>query len=81
VGVELDERAVPLDRYCHPACCVLLLGAEDHGLSRDTLANCHEVVAVPGASRCLNVATAGSIVMYDRFVKGVSKRPLLPAAD
>lgn len=67
VGVELDPRAVPLPSFEHPKRAVYLLGAEDHGLSETDRAACHKLVVIPGASRCLNVATAGSIVLYDRI--------------
>lgn len=65
VGVELDDRAVMLADYKHPERAVYLLGAEDHGLSHDMLAMCHDVVRLPGA-HSMNVAVAGSIVAYDR---------------
>ena len=32
IGVELDQKATPLERFVHPERCVYLLGAEDHGL-------------------------------------------------
>lgn len=67
VGVELDERAVPLDTYTHPLRALYLLGAEDHGLPPAVLTRCHEVVQVPSPSPySLNVAVAGSLVLYDR---------------
>lgn len=69
VGVELDEKARPLDRFVHPARCCYLLGAEDHGLPPDVLGRCHLLVQVPGLRTCLNVATAGSLVMYDRSIQ------------
>lgn len=69
VAVELTEDATPLDRFCHPERCIYLLGAEDHGLPQNVLGWCHHRVIVPGAKNCLNVATAGSIVMYDRTIQ------------
>jgi len=66
VGVELDDRARPLATYTHPERAVYLLGAEDHGLSEEIRRRCHDIVVVEGASRCLNVASAGSIVMWHR---------------
>jgi tRNA C32,U32 (ribose-2'-O)-methylase TrmJ len=41
---------------------------EDHGLKPDALEMCDDVVQLPG-TRCLNVATAGSLVLYDRWMK------------
>lgn len=70
VGVELDHESKPLQNYDHPMQACYLLGAEDSGLSYDVLSNCKDIIQLPG-QYSLNVATAGSIVMYDRFVKGV----------
>lgn len=69
VGVELDQRAVALPVFAHPKRAVYLLGAEDHGLSERERAACHKLVVIPGAASCLNVATAGSLVMYDRATR------------
>jgi len=66
VGVELAEGARELGRYAHLDRCVYLLGAEDHGIPAKELALCHEIIVIPGTSQCLNVAAAGSIVMFDR---------------
>lgn len=70
VGVEMDPRARPLADTTHDQRAVYLLGAEDHGLSREALERCHRLVALPGESS-LNVAVAGSIVIYDRVTRGV----------
>lgn len=75
VGVELDARAWPLPRVVHPERACYLLGAEDHGLPDAVRTRCHLLVQVPGASRCLNVATAGSIVLYDRIMKDRREGP------
>lgn len=68
VGVELDPRARPLQSYTHPERACYLLGAEDNGLTEAERQRCHQLVQLPGAY-CLNVATAGSLVMYDRWCK------------
>lgn len=65
VGVELTAEATPLTAYHHPERACYLLGAEDLGLSPETLARCDDVVKVATAD-CLNVAVAGSLVLYDR---------------
>ncbi len=44
VGVELDEKAVPLETFKHPRRCVYLLGAEDHGLSNAAIDKSHFLV-------------------------------------
>jgi tRNA G18 (ribose-2'-O)-methylase SpoU len=71
VGVEILPEARPLPGYTHPERCVYLLGAEDHGLSKEAVTRCHDLVVLPG-ERCLNVSVAGSIVMYDRHAKGAA---------
>ena len=68
IAVELAEDSIPLEEYRHPERCVYLLGAEDNGLPKDVLERCRETVQLIG-DYCMNVATAGSIVMYDRAVK------------
>lgn len=68
VGVELDERAVPLETFEHPRCCVYLLGAEDHGLTKNAIEKSHHLVKFD-TPLSVNVAIAGSIVMYDRNMK------------
>jgi tRNA G18 (ribose-2'-O)-methylase SpoU len=68
VGVEIVPEAKPLAQFTHPERAVYLLGAEDHGLSKRALAKAHFKVVLPGAY-CLNVSTAGAIVMYDRITK------------
>lgn len=65
IGIELDPKATPLARFVHPERCVYLLGAEDHGLSKKAQEKCHGMVVLPGEFS-MNVAVAGSIVMYDR---------------
>jgi tRNA G18 (ribose-2'-O)-methylase SpoU len=68
IGVELVSGAERLETFSHPNRCLYLLGAEDHGIPGQELARCHRVVVLPG-SYCMNVAVAGSIVMYDRLAK------------
>lgn len=69
IGIELLDNAHYLQTFCHPAQACYLLGAEDHGLSEEAIRACHHLVVVPGLRMCLNVATAGSLVLYDRSTK------------
>lgn len=71
VGVEQAPRARSLPGFKHPERAIYLLGAEDRGLPPETLACCDHIVEIP-SDRCLNVATAGSIVLYDRNAKAVA---------
>jgi tRNA G18 (ribose-2'-O)-methylase SpoU len=66
VGVELDEKAAPIQKFSHPKRCIYLLGAEDNGLTNVALNACHQIIQLPGEFS-MNVAVAGSIVMYDRI--------------
>ena len=68
VAVELADNSIPIRNYVHPERCIYLLGAEDHGIPPEILAKCREVIQLPG-DHCMNVSTAGSIVMYDRINK------------
>ena len=67
VGIEIDIRSVSLDVFAHPERAIYLLGAEDSGLgiAADL---CDSFVEIPSA-HCLNVATTGAIVMYDRSLR------------
>ena len=68
VAVEYPGKRV-LQGYGHPEQAVYLLGAEDHGIPAEVLDRCESVVEIGSCGICLNVATAGSSVMYDRVAK------------
>ncbi len=67
VGVELTDTAESLETFHHPRRCVYLLGAEDHGLSHKAIEKAHFLIKFQ-SKLSLNVAVAGSIVMYDRGI-------------
>lgn len=67
VGVELTKTATDLETFHHPRRCVYLLGAEDHGLSKEAIERSHFLVKFK-SEFSLNVAVAGSIVLYDRGI-------------
>lgn len=66
VAVELTDEAQPYHRFVYPPKTCLVVGHEDHGLTRATLAMCDAAVFVPmyGKGQSHNVATALSIVVY-----------------
>ncbi|MEZ5877335.1 MAG: RNA methyltransferase [Tepidamorphaceae bacterium] len=66
VGVELTEDAIDLPSFGHPRRAASVLGPERGSLSPEMLAQCRHVIKIPTAF-CINVATAGAIVMYDRL--------------
>lgn len=79
VGVELDSRAESVTGFRHPRSAIYLLGAEDHGLTNEERERCHKLIVLPG-ERSMNVAVAGSIVMFDRWQKA-RERAMAVAAE
>jgi tRNA G18 (ribose-2'-O)-methylase SpoU len=65
VGVELVDEAIDLPSFTHPQQAAYLMGPERGSLSAETLARCDHIIKIP-TSFCLNQATAGAVVMYDR---------------
>lgn len=68
IGVELTDDAKPLEGFTHPQRAIYLLGPEDGSLSRAAIELCQHVVRFDSAY-CLNVAAAGTVVLYDRNAK------------
>jgi len=68
VAVELAARAKPLVHFTHPQRAIYILGPEDGSLTEWFISGAHSVIEIPGRF-CLNVAVAGSIVLYDRIAK------------
>ncbi len=67
--VELHEKAVVLPDLTHPQQAIYLLGAEDDGLPEEILQN-KRIIQIPTLlPYSLNVAVAGTIIMYDRYSK------------
>lgn len=71
IGVELTDEAQALETFSHPQRAIYVLGPEDGSLSKDVLALCQHVVRFQ-SRYCLNVAAAGTVVMYDRQTKGLA---------
>lgn len=71
VAVEMDAAAVDLRQFIHPERAVYLLGPEDGSIGREVIDKCASVVRFD-SRYCLNVAVAGSIVLYDRMAKVAS---------
>ena len=67
VGVELCDQAVDLPSFRHPLRAAYVLGPEKGSLSEPLLEQCDHVVKIP-TRFCINVATAGAIMMYDRVL-------------
>lgn len=78
VGIELTEDATDLPSFRHPQRAAYVLGPERGSLSGEMIAQCAHVVRIPAAF-CINVATAGAIVMYDR-IRSLGRFPPPPVA-
>jgi tRNA (guanosine-2'-O-)-methyltransferase len=67
VGIELCDGAVALHELALPADLCLVVGHEDHGISRPALEACDHVAYLPMLGRVgsLNVATATAIALYE----------------
>jgi tRNA G18 (ribose-2'-O)-methylase SpoU len=76
IGVELDDRSESLVSFAHPERAIYLLGAEDHGLPRGVIDRCHAIVQIPTPRpQSMNVATAGAVILHDRYAKVLVKTP------
>jgi tRNA G18 (ribose-2'-O)-methylase SpoU len=67
VGVELLDDAVDLPSFHHPLNAAYVLGRERGSLSEEMQEKCDYFIRIP-TKFCLNVATAGAIVLYDRVL-------------
>lgn len=79
VGIELLDEAVELPSFRHPRCAAYVLGPERGSLSPELTALCDHIIRIP-TSFCINLAIAGSIVLYDRLLSlgRFAARPLTP---
>lgn len=79
IGIELIKTATPIQDFKHPKQACYLLGAEDNGLTKEAIDKCQEIVYLPG-ERSLNVAVAGSIVLFDRINKAIIPETVSPVS-
>jgi tRNA G18 (ribose-2'-O)-methylase SpoU len=68
ISVEICDKARMIGNFIHPQRAVYLLGQEDGSLPDNVIEQSKYVIQI-STSYCLNVAVAGSIVLYDRFNK------------
>jgi tRNA G18 (ribose-2'-O)-methylase SpoU len=69
IGIEQEEMTTSLHYFAHPIRAAYLLGSETCGLSPEVRQCCDEIVKIDSPlPYSMNVAVAGSIVMYDRYV-------------
>ena len=79
VGVELTDDAIDLPSFRHPERAAYIMGPEKGSLSPAMLKRCEFVVKIP-TKFCINVATAGAVLMYDRHMSSnqYAARPWRP---
>jgi len=80
IAVEMTDTAVLLQEFSHTPRAVYLLGNEADGLPSSVIEQCHHTISLPG-DYSLNVAVAGSIVIYDRVNKIRTPLPQRPNKD
>jgi tRNA G18 (ribose-2'-O)-methylase SpoU len=76
VGIELMSESEELPSFRHPVRAAYVLGPELGAISPDLVACCDHLVRIP-TDFCINVATAGAVVMYDR-VRTLGRFPPRP---
>lgn len=64
VFIEQADGSKDLKNFSHPETCAYVLGAEDYGVPEEIMRG-HQKVQIE-SPMCLNVAVAGSIVVFDR---------------
>jgi tRNA (guanosine-2'-O-)-methyltransferase len=66
VAIEISDTAVPYQTFDYPQRTCLVVGHEDHGVTKATLSACDAAVFIPmyGKGLSLNVHVALSIVVY-----------------
>lgn len=68
IGVELDEKSIPITSFNHPKRALYLMGSEFYGLTDEAKNHCDKIIQLPGLLS-LNVSVAASVVIYDRLMK------------
>lgn len=67
IGIEIGGK--PLDSFQHPAQAIYVLGSEANGLPGYVQEQCDNVVTIEAIrDSSYNVAVAGSIILYHRFL-------------
>ena len=68
IGIEQSDKSRDIRNFVHPERSIYLLGSEDGGLPPKVQNKCQDIVHI-STPMCINVAVAGSIIMYDRSIK------------
>jgi tRNA G18 (ribose-2'-O)-methylase SpoU len=68
--VAVEQYGKGMTDFEHPTRAIYLLGAEDHGLPQEIIQRCqYHIEIVTPRKISLNVATAGTLIMQDRFAQ------------
>ncbi len=67
IGIEFTDESIPLPSFRHPVRAAYILGPEMGHLSPEITQACAHIIKIP-MKFCINVGTAGAIVMYDRMI-------------
>lgn len=68
VAVEINSRARDLRNFVHPKQAFYIFGPEDGSIKEEILNRVPVIVQIPSL-RCLNLAAAVNVVLYDRVQK------------
>ena len=68
IAVEFIQTATNLVNYKHPKNAYYIFGPEDGTLEDKILKQCKDIIYIP-TSKCLNLAMATNIILWDRFLK------------
>ena len=72
--VCIEMGGTPLSDFVHPKRALYILGSEDSGISAMLKSACKHVICLDAErSQSFNVAVAGSMVLYDRYVKSLTR--------
>lgn len=66
LGLELNDKSIPLNMYKPPEKIALLLGEEVDGISKEMLDQCDDILEIPmkGKKESFNVSVATGIALY-----------------
>ncbi len=73
IAIEYPLAKQSLREFSHPERVVYLLGSEDNGLPERVINQCHFTITIP-TKVCLNLASAATVVMYDRILRGPNSK-------
>jgi tRNA (guanosine-2'-O-)-methyltransferase len=69
VGADLNKNAERLDNFFFPSKCILVLGAESEGISKEVRQICDKFVFIPmvGMVESYNISVAAGMILYEMF--------------